>query len=485
MALTDRALLFALGRTNFFVFLQKTFGIVNPGKALHENWHLHAMAYLLETMAASGRSREIITMPPRSLKSITVSVAWPAFLLGLNPAEQIIVASYNEKLAVKLSNDTRKLIESEFYKSLFPRTRLAKSTELQLETDQGGTRFATSVGAAGTGFGANWLIVDDPHNASEIHSESARTAVKAWFDGTLRTRLDDPTAGKIILVMQRLHDDDLAGHLLSRGGWGQLKLQACATEDAVIEIGKNMQQRLIAGDLLHPRRLPQAVIDELVRDMGSANFQAQFQQEPIPAEGAMIKQAWLRYYDVAPPREDDQVILSLDTATKTNPSNDFSVCTVWLRKAQKHYLLDVWRDKVDFPGLRNKVSELWRRHRADRLLIEDQAAGTSLIQELNHLGIPAIARKAQGTKESRLSAASSYIESENVLLPKDAPWLATFVTELLGFPGAKHDDQVDSLSQYIGWVRERQEGRFDFDMMRDDPIDHDALADRLLWARGR
>ena len=284
--------------------------------------------------------------------------------------------------------------------------------------------------------------------------------------------------------MQRLHADDLAGYFLAQGGWEQLKLEAIATQDASYAIGRDKVHDVKARDLLHPRRLPQTFLDEIAQDMGSVAFQAQYQQDPVPDGGNMIKREWLQYYDRAPVSTGGQVILSFDIATKTNPANDFSVCTRWLNKDGRHFLLGVWRDKVDFPTLRQKALDLYHTYHADRLLIEDQGAGTSLIQDLRNIGLPAIACKARDSKDVRLSVASPYIESGLMVLPKEAPWLAAFEHELLSFPNGKHDDQVDSLSQYFGWVRDTlTPTEFSCDFGFDDPPDHDALAERLLAFR--
>ena len=207
-------------------------------------------------MLAGARRRQIINMPPRTLKSQLVSVFWPAFLLGHNPAAKIIVVSYAEQLAEQLSNDTRQLMQSSFYQEVFPRTRLERQTNLHLSTEESGSRYAATVGGSITGFGADWITVDDPHNASEAYSEASREKVKTFFRQSLLSRLNNPSDGKLLLVMQRLHDNDLSGHLLTRGGWRHLKLQARATEDAEIVIGPNLVHPVRAGDFLQPNFCP-------------------------------------------------------------------------------------------------------------------------------------------------------------------------------------------------------------------------------------
>jgi predicted phage terminase large subunit-like protein len=218
--------------------------------------------------------------------------------------------------------------------------------------------------------------------------------------------------------------------------------------------------------------------------MGSAAYEAQYQQQPLPADGNMIKRQWLRYTDTPPAREAGRVALSLDTATKEGTENDYSACTVWLEADGKHHLLHVWRDRVDFPTLLRKVLQLVEVFRADAVLIEDAGSGSALVQVLHGQGVPAVARKAKDPKAVRLSSVSTYLESGLMWLPRDAPWLAEFESELLGFPGARHDDQVDTLSQYFSWVRERPKDTFIVDWMRDeDSVDHELITARFAGCR--
>jgi predicted phage terminase large subunit-like protein len=192
--------------------------------------------------------------------------------------------------------------------------------------------------------------------------------------------------------------------------------------------------------------------------MGSAAFEAQYQQEPLPAEGNLIERQWLRYCD-PPPRDTGRVTLSLDTATKENTENDYSACTVWLEADHKHHLIHVWRAKVNFPTLRRKILDMIDLFHPRAILIEDAGSGSALIQDLLALGVPAIGRKAKDPKVVRLCSASGYIATGHMWLPKDEPWLPELEAELLGFPGTRYDDQVDSLSQYFNWVRERSTDR--------------------------
>ncbi len=347
------------------------------------------------------------------------------------------MVSYAEQLAELLSNQTRQLMLSNFYQQVFPHTRLERQTSSHLSTEKGGSRYGTTVAGALTGFGADWIIIDDPHNATDSYSEPARQKVKSFFRQTLLSRLNNPSQGRIVLVMQRLHEDDLSGDLLEQGGWRHLKLQARATEDAKIEIGPNLFHQIRVGDYLHPNLLLPLWLETQKRDMGSAAHEAQYQQQPLPAEGNMIKREWLRYADVPPPRAAGQVTLSLDTAVKDDPANDYSACTVWLEADGKHHLIHVWREQVNFPTLHRKVQELIGVFRPNAVLIEDAGSGSSLAQVLHGQGVPAVPRKAKDTKRVRLASISTYLELGLVVLPRDAPWLAEFEAELLGFPGTR------------------------------------------------
>lgn len=471
-------------RESFLTFMEKAFSIMKPGERFDTSGHHQAIEYVLMEMKEGRRRREMITIPPRSGKSLMISAAWPAWVLGRRPSERFICVSYSDRLAEDLSNVTRTLMESAFYRELFPQTRLERRTLDLLETTQGGGRRATTVGGSVTGFGGHWIIVDDPMKAGDAHSQSAQEAVTNFFDQTLPSRFDNPAEGKLLVVMQRLHQNDLVGHLVERGGYNQLKLQAIATEDAKIQIGEHTFYQVRAGDLLQPARFSQAFLEDTRRSLGSAAFEAQYQQEPTPDGGLVCKRDWVMRYDHPPCRSEGEVIISLDTAVKTNPANDFSAASVWLRVEGRHSLLYVWRDRVEFPDLCHKVRSLIGEYSPVAILIEDAGSGSSLIQQLKREGLPAIACKAKDPKEVRFASVTPHFEAGNVYLPKEAPWLATFEKELFGFPAGQHDDQVDSVSQYLKWAAERAASFFSCDWGYDDPDGGGAPdGDDLLWPR--
>ena len=293
----------AILRRDLYTFVQAAFGVVSPGDSLARNWHLEAITYALTRVLSGETRRLIITVPPRSLKSICASVAFPAFVLGQDPTRRIICVSYSEGLARKHANDGRALMRSPLYRA-FPNTRIdaGKDTELEVATTKRGAfRLATSVGGTLTGRGGNLLIIDDPLKPQEAQSETARDNLRQWYTNTLLSRLDNKAEDAIVVVMQRLHVDDLVGHLLEHGGFDHLDLPAIAEVDEAIPLGPGRHHgRRSVGDVLHPEREPLPVLDEIKRAMGSLEFSAQYQQRPIPLGGNLIKWAWFKTHENAP-----------------------------------------------------------------------------------------------------------------------------------------------------------------------------------------
>jgi len=458
---TDESAAFAaLLRTDLRYFVWKCFKTIVPSKPYSRNWHIDAMVYKLLQVRDGEITRLLINLPPRSLKSICTSAAYVAWLLGHDPGRRIIVASYSNDLAAELHREFRMVIDAAWYRALFPAMRPAKDTGTELVTTAGGSRYATSVGGTVAGFGADLIVVDDPLKFEEAMSEVARKRVVEWFNGDLITRLNNKRQGAIVVIMPRLHEDDLAGHLLREGKWSHLDLPAIAVEDSVIAIGRNKVVTRRAGDVLHPERESREVLEGLKQEMGSLRFSAEYQQRPVPEEGNFIQRHWLRFVDRAPEqRPGDRIAQSWDIAMTTNERNDYSVCTTWLMVGADYYLIDVFRERLSYPDLRRKVAALAERHGAEWILIENAGPGMSLLQDLRHEpppGLPyAIGQKPQGSKRDRMEAQSAKIEAGHVHVV-NAAWLDTFLLELLAFPRGRHDDQVDSVSQFLNWAAKRR-----------------------------
>ncbi|MGB7404730.1 MAG: phage terminase large subunit [Pacificimonas sp.] len=397
-----------------------------------------------------------IEVPPRSLKSVCASVAFPAFLLGHDPTSKIITASYSADLAAKHAGDCRSVMQSAWYRQLFPKTRLSstRNQELNYETTRKGYRYATSVGGTLTGRGGNIIIIDDPLKPEDAMSETRRGAVNGWYSRTLLSRLNNKAKDAIILVQQRLHMDDLAGHVEMLDDWTVLRLPAIAEETETIPIGQGRTYERTSGEVLHPQREPAAVLDGIRRGLGSAVFSAQYQQCPVPADGAVVKWAWFRRYEHPPAVSDLTIYQSWDTASKADEHCDFSVCTTWGVDGDDFYLLEVDRRRMDFPELKRRVIDLAHKWQPKSIVIEDKGAGTALIQQLrsesNGIARPT-AFMPRDDKVTRLHAESARIEGGHVWLPAEASWLEELRIELSSFPNGKHDDQADSISQFLSW----------------------------------
>src|SRR6516165_4576808 len=446
-------------RRDLVAFTRRSFETVAPGESLRLNWHIRAMAHVLEQVRRGRIKRLIITIPPRHLKSITTSVAFPAFLLGHDPSDKIVCVSYSADLAIKHARDCKAVMTSAWYRRIFPGMRISeKNTELETVTTQRGFRLATSVGGTLTGLGGNYIILDDPMNPKQAMSETQRSSVIQWFGNTLLSRLNDKSQDVIIVVMQRLHVDDLVGALLDHGGWYHLDLPAIADAPQKIPIGRGKFHRRKVGDILHPTLEPAPILAEIKARMGTMDFSAQYLQRPIPAEGNMIRRESIKLYRAQPEKKPgDYTVISWDTAMKPTEISDYSVGTVWYVQGDNCHLIDLVRGRFEFTELKRAVIGQRNQWPNAHILIEDKGSGTSLIQELRREQVNPIAITPDVDKVTRLYATQPRFESGSVHFPENAPWLDDLIGELLGFPEGRHDDQVDSISQALAWIEKRKQ----------------------------
>ncbi len=445
-------------RNDLCAFIHRSFLELNAQTRFLPNWHIEVLAAKLEDVRIGLCKRLIVNVPPRHLKSHAISIAFPTWVLGHDPTKQILSVTYAQDLSDSLARKSRSLMQSAFYQALFD-TRIAQGREAvaDFETMDGGYRLATSVGGVLTGRGADIIIIDDPLKADDALSETRRQSVNEWYDNTLRSRLNSQEKDAIIIVMQRLHADDLVAHVQEHEEWDVLSFPAIAEQDESYDFGTPYGIRRIgrkAGEILQPALLSQTTLDGIRRAMTEYNFAAQYQQDPQPASGNIVKREWLRFY--APndkPERFDRVIQSWDTANKDTELSNFSVCTTWGLKGRQMFLLNVYRRKLDFPSLKRSVSDLAHLHQARVVLVEDKASGTSLIQELRseRFSIVQAAPDIDGDKVMRLRSQTAKIEGGFVLFPAEAPWLHAYLSELLAFPNSKYDDQVDSTVFALAW----------------------------------
>jgi predicted phage terminase large subunit-like protein len=449
----------SLLRQDFSTFAARCFHDLNPQAELALNWHLEVIAAKLTAVREGKIRRLIINLPPRHLKSLMASIAYPAWCLGHDPSAQILCVSYAQDLADKLARDCRSIMLSQWYRQIFP-TRLAAHRQAVQEflTTCQGYRLATSNGGVLTGRGADIILIDDPLKPEEALSDARRQATNEWYDHTLYSRQNDKRHGAIVVIMQRLHEDDLVGHVLGQEEWEVVRFPAIAEADEVHDIETIWRPRSFTrrqGDALHPEREPLDTLDRIRRTLGEYNFAGQYQQTPAPLGGGMVKAEWFKRY--APnnrPESFERIFQSWDTANKATELSDFSVCTTWGVRGKDLFLLNVLRKRLEYPALKRAVREQHSQFDANVVLIEDKASGTQLIQELIADGFHRVKRyKPECDKIMRLHAQTATIENGFVHLPEAAPWLAEYLHEMTVFPKGKHDDQVDSTAQFLDWFK--------------------------------
>ena len=433
-------------RRNLLSFCQYTKADYQPA------WHLEQLAAKLEAIERGECNRLIVTMPPQHGKSELVSLRFPCWYLGRHPEALVVQSGYAESIALLHSRQARDIFVGPEVRALFADVnyrpeRAGQETIIperqaahEWGTKQGGSYYAVGVGGGLTGRGYNIGIIDDPtKDAEEAGSQLIRDKVWEWYRTVFRTRVRPDAA--IIVVMTRWHKDDLVGRLLKQ-----------AQEDPAADQWEILHLPAIKdGKALWPERYPIEVLLNIRSTVGGQAFESLYQGNPTVAEGNIIKREWWRYYRERP--NFTRIVHSWDTAFKAKAENDYSVCTVWGEAANGYYLLDVWRQKVEYPELKRAAISLHGRDKANVVLVEDKASGQSLIQELKRdTKLPVLPVKVDSDKVSRVNAVSPLIESGKVLLPESAPWLHDYIEELSSFPSAEHDDQVDSTSQFMAWV---------------------------------
>lgn len=457
---------------------------VEPGTPLAWNWHIDAICEHLEAVTKGDITRLVINIPPGHMKSLIVAVFWPAWEWIAKPETRSLFGSYAQDLAIRDSVKCRDLLCSEFYQEHFEPDWILKSDQNEkgyFVNSRRGFRYSLSVGGQGTGWRGHKVVVDDPLNAKESHSVKKLEEAIFWWDKVMSSRLNDMRTGKRVVIMQRLHEKDLTGHLLEKGGYEHLCLPSEFEPDrkASTSIGWE-DPRKVFGELLFPEMFPLSVLTEVKKDLGSDGFAGQHQQRPAPAEGNIFKQRWWRFwqypgqrlepvrvmladggYHECPvsdlPADLDALLQSWDMAFKDTAASDFVAGQVWGRKGAMRFLLDQALDRIDFAKTCTEVrtmSDNWPK--ATTKLIEDKANGPAVISSLGSEVSGLIAVNPEGGKEGRAWAVQPLVEAGNVYLPHPsiAPWIWHFITECATFPNAAHDDQVDAMTQaLIRWMQ--------------------------------
>lgn len=429
--------------------------MVEGSRPFVPGWHIDAIAEHAEALMRGDILRLLVNVPPRHMKSLLLSVMLPAWAWTWMPESRWLSASYALKLAIRDTVKSRRIIQSPWYQSQWGH-RFAMTSDQneksRYENDRTGHRIATSVDAAVTGEGGDYITVDDPHNVRDALSETKRDAAIDWWDQSMSTRLNDQKTGRIVIVMQRVHELDLSGHVLAEGGWTHLMLPAEFEPErkTFTAIGWG-DPRTEPGELLWPEHIGRAEVDRLKRALGSYGAAGQLQQRPAPAEGGIFKRHWWRFYE-ALPYAVDEVIQSWDLAFKGTDDSAYVVGQVWARDGANAYLLDQTREKLDFVGTVAAIRNLTAKWpMAAAKLVEDKANGPAVISSLHASVAGLIPVEPDGSKEARAHAVSPLVEAGNVWLPTSAaaPWVDDFINECASFPNAAYADQVDAMTQAL------------------------------------
>jgi predicted phage terminase large subunit-like protein len=451
-----------LGRS-FREYIREAWRVHEPSTPFVPGFHVDAIAEHLEAVTNGQIRNLLINMPPRHGKSILVSVLWPTWVWATRPHLRWLYSSYALQLSIRDSIACRRIVESPWYQARWGHAfQLAsdQSVKSRFDNTKKGYRIATSVGGSATGEGGDVIVCDDPHNVNEADSELIRQGVLDWWDQTMSTRLNNPNTGARVVVMQRVHQKDLAGHLLSQGDYDHLMLPAEFTgKRKTTSIGWS-DPRKTPGELLWPKQFGPEALGKLKKILGTFAAAGQLQQTPVPSSGGAIKNHWWRWYggdtEHKRPETFDQVIQSWDLAMKDLEDSDYTVGLVIGRKGSLFYLLDCVHERMDAPAQVKAIKALkdkWPT--AVAKLIEDKANGPAVISLLR-IEVPGIipvkADASTGGKQARLSGIAPLIEAGQVYLPKGVAWADEIQAEASAFPLGDHDDLVDALSQGLAWM---------------------------------
>lgn len=426
--------------------------------------HHRILANLLMNIAAGDKDRVCVNMPPRHGKSQLVSIYFPAWFIGKYPNKKVLMVSHTADLAVDFGRKVRNIIDSDAYKKVFPTVTLAADSKSagRWNTNFGGEYYATGVGSALAGRGADLLLVDDPHNEQDIINGNFGVFEKAyeWFTFGARTRL--MPGGRIAIVQTRWHQDDLTGRVTR-----DMATNNDADQYEVVEFPAIFESTVDGKTVekpLWPEFFDLKALHRTKASMPLFQWNAQFQQNPTAQEAAVIKREWWQEWKGENPPPCEYIIMSLDAAAEINTRSDFTAITTWgvfLNENSDRYeiiLLNAIKRRMEFPELKQCAMEQWQEWSPDAFIVEKKSSGTPLYQELRRAGIPVqdyTPHRGTGDKLARLNSVADIVMSGLCWVPQTR-WAEEVVEEIAGFPFMSHDDLVDSTVMAL--LRFRQGG---------------------------
>lgn len=482
-------------------FVRLAWHIVEPGSEYIHGWHIDFICEHLEAITdgveledGSFYNRLLINVPPGTMKSLLTNVFWPAWWWGPRgePHKRFLCASHSQSLAIRDSTKMRRLVQSDWYQARWGDTVTLtgdQNAKTKFETTAMGFRESVAAGSI-TGSRGDVVIIDDPHSVEGASSDQMRASTIEWFLEAVPTRLNSPIKSAIVVIMQRLHEEDVSGVILDKGlGYDHIMLpMRYDPARAMPTLLGYEDPRSEDGQLLFPRRFPEEVVDRDERVMGPYATAGQFQQSPEPRGGGILKREWWKEWDHASYPPFDYIVAALDCAFTTKTENDPSAMTVWgvwsggdqtaqitrvptregemMAMLERTYtqehprcmLMYAWQDRLELHDLVERVRETMQRYGCEKILIENKAAGHSVAQELRRIygyddfGVQLVDPKSQD-KVSRLYSVQ-HLFAEGLIYAPDRPWADMVITQAAQFPRAKHDDLVDTISMALRYLRQ-------------------------------
>lgn len=444
-------------------FIKKAWHVVEPATAFVPNWHIDAIADHLEAVSRGEIKRLLITIPPRHMKSLSTSVFWPAWEWTFAPSIRWLFSSYAESLAIRDALKTRRLITSDWYRARWGHLfELTSDQNVKGRYDNNHTGYRISMGLSGaiTGEGGDRIAVDDAHNIKEADSDQVRKSVLTWWDEVMSTRFTDPATTARVITMQRVHEKDLAGHVLESGKWEHLRIPAELDSQRTTTVIGWEDPRKEEGELLWPKRFTQEVLDDLKEDLGSFAYAGQFQQTPMPRVGADFKSEWFRYYTGWPekivtsdgrvmPLESLRRFATMDLAVSKRHTADYTVIASWgvfPTKKWEIFLLGLFRKRIGGHQYAKEMEKAIDEYNLMYVVIEDAGMQLAIIEQAVEDGLRVKGIEADQDKRARALAATPVFEAGRVHFPRGAPFMPVLENELLQFPKGDHDDQVDAVA---------------------------------------
>lgn len=464
-----------------FISNPKFWELIEPDLPFCDNWHLHDIAYHLEAVSRGEIKTLLVNIPPGTMKSILISVGWPAWEWSTNPHLRYLGASYSPDLSVRDSMRCHDVITSDWYQRHWPEVQLKRGSDqkTKYELTAGGWRIATSVAGRGTGEHPDRKIVDDPHNAKQAESDAERIQALDWYDRTLSSR-GKSRGARTVVVMQRLHEKDLSGHILEKN---PDVVHLCIPMEYEGVKRRNFlgweDPRKEKGELLWPALFDKQSVKELKLELGEYGASGQLQQRPSPMGGGRLKPGNFKLWpNTKPFPVIEFLIQSYDTAFTEKTDNDPTACTTWgIFRHEGIYnimLGDAWDDWLEYPELRQRVISDWgaryfgsrmdpanKPRPVDLVIVEQKGSGQSLLQDMKMAKIQAFPyNPGNSDKVARAAVVAPILDAGLVWVPESkvggtwASWADAFMQQLARFPKDEHDDYVDTFTQVLRYARD-------------------------------